>query len=173
MPWIASTEGSLNELAMRKLEERLETIPSPCTQALTTGDLKENGYALGTSKEVAEVWEWPGQKSETILQNFSEDDARYLRAKGAFTEPIARIKKALVQAFVNSVQHDFPVLDMLEFATLLSSDGVSEDRASPILLQAVLFVGSSHVDSHVIQDAGFESREEIRRTFYDRAKVSG
>lgn len=47
----------------------------------------------------------------------------------------------------------------------------SAGTLSPLLFQAVLFVGSSYCPLQVIEDMGFADRHAAKRRFYEKAKL--
>lgn len=64
-----------------------------------------------------------------------------------------------------------PVLDIVEFLTTIE---VREGMCNPIsllLFQAVMFTGTAFVDMQHLTNAGYTSRRDARKDFFQKARV--
>jgi hypothetical protein len=89
----------------------------------------------------------------------------YLAQGGAFTFPSNDVCEALLEAFFLWFHPCFPVLDRHVFFNSYITKTVS-----PLLFQAVLFVGATHCNEKTMKDLGYPDRQEARNTMYNHAK---
>ena len=89
----------------------------------------------------------------------------YLKKDGAFTYPSNDVCEALLGSYFEWFHPCFPILDRHTFFNSYISKTVS-----PLLLQAVLFVGATHCNEKVMRDLGFISRQDTRSEMYNRIK---
>lgn len=93
-------------------------------------------------------------------------DLAYLYAKGAFSLPPDETLNDLIEAYMERFHASYSILDKAEL------EKVHEDRKVPwILLHSLCFVGATFCDVSVIYRAGFKTRLEARRDYYEKAKV--
>jgi hypothetical protein len=83
----------------------------------------------------------------------------------AFTFPSDEICKVLFSAYFTWFHPCYPIIDRVSFSRLYQSKTIS-----PLLLQAVLFVGTSHCSEKTLRDVGVLDRHSARSDFYNRAK---
>ncbi|RDL38870.1 uncharacterized protein BP5553_03210 [Venustampulla echinocandica] len=89
----------------------------------------------------------------------------YLTQDGAFSFPSNDVCEVLFEAYFSWFHPCFPVLDRYQFF-----NSYITNTLSPILFQAVLFVGASHCNGAVMRNMGYSDRQEARNTLYNRAK---
>lgn len=89
----------------------------------------------------------------------------YLRKDGAFTYPSSDICEVLLGAYFEWFHPCFPILDRNAFFNAYITKTVS-----PLLFQAVLFVGATHCNEKVMRDLGFPSRQDTRNEMYNHIK---
>lgn len=99
-------------------------------------------------------------------------DATFLQNKGAFDLPNAELRNALLQAYLEFVDPTMPILEMNEFLTTVECQDGAFGKVSLLVLQAVMFAGSTFVDLAHLRRAGYQSRQQARKSFYQRARVS-
>lgn len=110
----------------------------------------------------------PKNKSSNPAPEQNSALASFLQQQGAFTIPAAETCYQLFRTYFDLVHPHYPILDRADFAEQYI------DVASPpsyLLLQSVLFMASGHCDLSILQSAGFSSRYQARKTFFQRAKV--
>jgi hypothetical protein len=88
-----------------------------------------------------------------------------LSREGAFSFPTPPICSSLLQAYFTWFQPCFPVLDRAVVSKAYTSRAIS-----PLLLQAMLFIGVSLCTDSVFSTTGFEDRFQAKFLFYSRAK---
>ncbi|KAI9924561.1 hypothetical protein MW887_006834 [Aspergillus wentii] len=97
------------------------------------------------------------------------DTYQFLDRKGAFRIPIAPVRGEILVAYIKWVHPLCPLFDLAEFL-----DDVVKSREgrfpSPLLYQAVLFAGSAFVDSCIVQEGGYTSRREMRKSLFEKTK---
>ena len=96
------------------------------------------------------------------------EDADFLSRKGALTVPKPELRDALIRSYIEFVHPLMPVLDLKEF---LACIGSGTGQVSLLLLQAVLFAGTSFVDIKQLRMLGFLTRKAARRAFFEKVKV--
>lgn len=100
----------------------------------------------------------------------SDEDLEYLDVKGVFKIPETKLCRELLTAFVEHVYPFLPVLDLDSFLhAVVRNDGV--EKTSLLLFHAVMFSAVAFVDSTHLHDAGFRSRIEARKHFFQKARV--
>ncbi|KAF3046777.1 hypothetical protein E8E11_008677 [Didymella keratinophila] len=88
-----------------------------------------------------------------------------LQAEGAFSFPPSDVRIALLEAFFQWFHPHFAVVDE---ADLWESH--RQGTISPLLLQALLFIGVIHCDELTLRNLGWGNRHRARYIFYIRAK---
>ncbi|KAK2043498.1 hypothetical protein LZ31DRAFT_468219 [Colletotrichum somersetense] len=91
---------------------------------------------------------------------------RYLRDEGALTFPDMQRCLPAVRAYFKWFHPCFPILNRTDIARRLVST-----KISPLLLQAMLFIGSTYCDDASIVAMGFKDRYEAKSVTYSRARV--
>lgn len=107
-----------------------------------------------------------------LPQDMTKEDAINLWTKGAMLVPENGFRNKLIQSYV---EHVHPSLPIVNLHSLLQSIDMGSQNIQPIslfLFQAILFTGTAFVDISDLQAAGFSTRKEARKAFYQRARVS-
>jgi hypothetical protein len=91
---------------------------------------------------------------------------RYLQEEGAFTFPCQTDAVSIFDAYIEWFHPCFPVLDRADTAHLLATG-----KLSPLLYQAIMFIGSTYCDESSVLRIGYRSRGEARAQLYDRARL--
>lgn len=89
----------------------------------------------------------------------------YLRADGAFSFPQATAVDDLLKAYFQWFHPCFAVVDEAD-----AWNQHRQGKLSPLLLQAMLFIGVLHCEERTLVDLGFGSRHKAKFIFYNRAK---
>ncbi|KAH6663506.1 fungal-specific transcription factor domain-containing protein [Halenospora varia] len=89
----------------------------------------------------------------------------FLTKDGAFSFPSNEVCEVLFEAYFSWFHPCFPILDRHNFFNSYITKTIS-----PLLFQAVLFVGASHCNQKVMRNLGYPDRQEARNTIYNRAK---
>lgn len=90
----------------------------------------------------------------------------YLNREEAFTFPEDRVTEVLLQAYFRWFHPCFPVVDASQVSRQYRSK-----KMSPMLLQAMLFIGTSYVPDDFFLSSGLSSRQDAKFHFYHRAKI--
>ncbi|KAF1816898.1 hypothetical protein P152DRAFT_3545 [Eremomyces bilateralis CBS 781.70] len=90
----------------------------------------------------------------------------YLRSEGAFTYPELQDSLQVLRAYFRWFHPCFPILDRSEIAGMVKSGEIS-----PLLYQAILFVGTSYCDEETVHRMGFRDRPEAKAKLYNRARL--
>ncbi|CAL5869940.1 uncharacterized protein PFLUO_LOCUS4173 [Penicillium psychrofluorescens] len=88
-----------------------------------------------------------------------------LTQEGALVFPSAAICDTLLEAYFEWFHPCFPVLDRRA-----AQNGYRESTISPLLVQAMLFIGVSLCSDSVLHTTGFNDRYQAKGIFYQRAK---
>lgn len=131
-----------------------------------------------STDQIPPVFTPPAQQSFTLPgfvrplpQRLDPLDAAFLQSKGAFDLPNLDLRHALLQAYVEFVDPSMPILEVNEFLTVVDCQDGAFGKVSLLVLQAVMFAGSTFVDLAHLRRAGFQSRQQARKSFYQRARV--
>ncbi|KAF2272569.1 uncharacterized protein EI97DRAFT_205549 [Westerdykella ornata] len=100
------------------------------------------------------------------------DEIAYLERKGALTVPKGTLRSELLRAYLDYVHPYMPLLDLHDFLTVIDQPDGSLGKVSLILFQAVMFAGSAFVDMHHLRAAGYGTRKEARKDFFQKTRVS-
>lgn len=100
------------------------------------------------------------------------DEVAYLEKKGALTLPDPGFRNELLRSYVEFVHPYMPLLDLQDFVSIVDQTDESAGRISLILFQAVMFAGSAFVDMSHLRKAGYSTRKEARKDFFQKARVS-
>ncbi|KAF2796166.1 cutinase transcription factor 1 alpha [Melanomma pulvis-pyrius CBS 109.77] len=99
------------------------------------------------------------------------DEVSYLEKKGALTIPKTTLRNEMLRAYVEFVHPYMPLLDLHDFLTVIDQPDGSLGKVSLILFQAVMFAGSAFVGMHHLRAAGYVSRKEARKDFFQKTRV--
>lgn len=99
------------------------------------------------------------------------EDVQYLDAKGVFDIPNAKLCQELLTVFVEHVYPFLPALDLESFLqAAIRNDGVKQINL--LLFHAVMFSATSFVRWTHLQQAGYQSRKDARRHFFQKTRVT-
>ncbi|PHH70548.1 hypothetical protein CDD82_7045 [Ophiocordyceps australis] len=102
----------------------------------------------------------------------SPSTLRYLRDEGALTLPELAACLPALQAYFSWFHPSFPIVDRADMSQrLLASSGASKFDMSPMLLNAMLFIGATYCDEATIVAMGFRNRSDAKRLLYTRARL--
>jgi len=99
------------------------------------------------------------------------DEIDFLEKKGALTVPSIGLRNELLRAYIEFVHPYMPLLELYDFVMIVESGSGVLGRISLILFQAVMFAGSAFVDMHHLHNAGYLSRKEARKDFFQKTRV--
>ncbi|PGG95620.1 hypothetical protein AJ79_09945 [Helicocarpus griseus UAMH5409] len=120
----------------------------------------------------------PTQRPRDSLPNFirplpakfQSDDIAYLEAKGALTIPGQGLRNELMKSYLQFVHPYMPLLELDDFLrTIARNDG--SRRMSLLLFQATMFAGTAFISMKHLAAAGYESRKDARKAFFQRARL--
>ncbi|KKZ63828.1 hypothetical protein EMCG_01933 [[Emmonsia] crescens] len=120
----------------------------------------------------------PAQQPKGWLPNFirplpakfQSGDIAYLESKGALAIPHQGLRNELMKSYLQFVHPYMPLLELDDFLrTLARNDG--SRRMSLLLFQAVMFAGTAFISMKHLVEAGYESRKEARKAFFQRARL--
>lgn len=100
------------------------------------------------------------------------DEVSYLEKKGALSLPKQPLRNEMLRAYVEFVHPYMPLLDLHDFLQAIDDPEGKFGKVSLILFQAVMFAGSAFVDMAQLQAAGYVTRKEARRDFFQKTRVS-
>lgn len=106
----------------------------------------------------------------------------YLKLHDALTLPSEDFQVELLKAYIEFAHGRLPVIDLADFLAIVkfgsqrNHDNTVQERSpanqvSLLLFQAVMFAAVGYVSTRVLQEAGFESRQIAKKTFFNRVKV--
>jgi len=99
------------------------------------------------------------------------DEISYLEKKGALTVPKGTLRSEMLRAYVEFVHPYMPLLDLFEFLNIIDKQDGSNGKVSLILFQAVMFAGSAFIDMQHLRTAGYTTRKEARKDFFQKTRI--
>lgn len=100
------------------------------------------------------------------------DEISYLEKKGALNVPRGNLRSEMLRAYVEFVHPYMPLIDLHDFLSIVDRRDGSKGKVSLILFQAVMFAGSAFVDMEHLRAAGYASRKDARKDFFQKTRVS-
>ncbi|KAI8288927.1 Cutinase transcription factor 1 beta [Colletotrichum sp. SAR11_240] len=100
------------------------------------------------------------------IKALAPEDVNYLRSKGAFTLPPARVREAMIRCYFHYVHPFAPIVDANEFIT-----EYEKGRKSLLLLWSMFIAAASFVDENLLTEDFYPSRRALKRGMYQRAKA--
>jgi hypothetical protein len=88
------------------------------------------------------------------------------------TVPKGTLRSQMLRAYVEFVHPYMPLLDLHDFLSVIDKPDGSNGKVSLILFQAVMFAGSAFVDMQYLRTAGYATRKEARKDFFQKTRVS-
>jgi hypothetical protein len=108
-------------------------------------------------KADALVPEWEAERRRARMQS--------LKAEGAFSFPPSDVRVSLLEAYFQWFHPHFAIVDEADLW-----EAHRQGTISPLLLQAMLFIGVIHCGESAISSLGWGNRHRARWMFYIRAK---
>jgi len=99
------------------------------------------------------------------------DEIAYLEKKGALTVPKGNLRGEMLRAYVEFVHPYMPLLDLHDFLSMVDKRDGSKGKVSLILFQAVMFAGSAFVDMEHLRTAGYATRKDARKDFFQKTRI--
>ncbi|TKA68816.1 hypothetical protein B0A49_05829 [Cryomyces minteri] len=103
-----------------------------------------------------------------LPQRIGLDEIFYLDRKGALTVPDLPLRNELLRSYAEYVHPFMPLLDLSDFLEAVEGDG---NLVSLLLFQCVMFAGTAFVDLRHLKNAGYASRREARKQFFQKTRL--
>lgn len=101
-------------------------------------------------------------------------DVCFLNQKGAFEVPDLSLRSALMRGYIENIHPWMPFLDLsLVYGSVQTCTGPDTPKISILLFQALMFAGCASSDIAELRRAGFSSRREARKVYFERVRVGG
>jgi hypothetical protein len=126
---------------------------------------------FGSLPQKASPGELP-QFIKPLPAKIGPDEIAYLEKKGALTVPRGTLRSEMLRAYVEFVHPYMPLLDLHDFLTMIDRRDGRKGQVSLILFQAVMFAGSAFVDMEHLRTAGYATRKDARKDFFQKTRVS-
>lgn len=107
-----------------------------------------------------------------LPERINPDDADFLRRKGALDIHDNTFRNELLKCFIRWVYPWSPVVSLDHVVRTISGGNTNGNKMSLLLFQAMMFAGAGFADLAVLRSAGFSSRKDARKHFFNRCKVS-
>ena len=105
-----------------------------------------------------------------LPDRFGNDDITYLQNKGALTIPNVELRNELIRCYAEVIHPFMPLLDLHDFvATIDCKDG--SKQVGLLLFQSVMFAGVASVNIRHLENAGYTSRRDARRDFFNKTRL--
>ncbi|KIN03242.1 hypothetical protein OIDMADRAFT_64116, partial [Oidiodendron maius Zn] len=107
----------------------------------------------------------------SVPKRIGEKDLEYLRKEGVFSLPGTRLRNQLLKAYIDYVHGYIPVLGLNDFLSIIHSEDTGGKKLSLLLFNAVMFAGSTCIKLKCLQEAGFATRKQARRHFWQKTRL--
>lgn len=105
-----------------------------------------------------------------LHSRLTADDILYLEKKGALAVPAEPLRDELLRCYAEFVHPYMPLLDLHEVVGIIDrNDGTQS--ISLLLFQAMMFAGIATVDMRYLKQAGYETRRDARREFFQKTRL--
>jgi hypothetical protein len=101
---------------------------------------------------------------------FGQDDITYLRKKGVLAIPDQELRNELLRSYAEYMHPFMPLLDWHEFVRIIDQNNGAQS-VSLLLFQAVMFTGTATVEMRLLKAAGYSTRREARRDFFNKTRL--
>lgn len=108
---------------------------------------------------------------DPLPARLSDDDITYLSRKGALAIPPVQLRNALLKSYVECVHPFLPLIELERLLMIIEYDDSAKGSISLLLFQSILFAASAFVPAEFISAAGYLSRKEARKTYFEKARV--
>lgn len=105
-----------------------------------------------------------------VPSRLGQDEVVFLEKKGALTIPDTPLRDALLKNYAEYVHPYMPLLNLQEFVGVIDRNDGSQ-TVSLLLFQSVMFAAVATVDIRILQSAGYATRRDARRDFYQKTRV--
>ena len=105
-----------------------------------------------------------------VPPRLGQDDIIYLEKKGALTIPPTPLRDALLKEYAEFVNPYMPLLNFHEVVGIIDRNDGSQ-TISLLLFQAMMFAGVATVDMRYLKSAGYATRRDARREFFQKTRV--
>jgi hypothetical protein len=174
--WEDQTTGHRLNLSMQSLNRRLSftnnvqaSSPFPVLQNSPLSP--DSQYFSPTALKFRAVATLP-YFIKPLPPRIGPEEVAYLEMKGVLTLPSITLRNELLRAYIEFVHPYMPLLDLYEFLLIIESGNGALGRVSLILYQAVMFAGSAFVEMQYLHSAGYSSRKQARKDFFQKTRVS-
>ncbi|KAK0973522.1 hypothetical protein LTR54_017329 [Friedmanniomyces endolithicus] len=101
----------------------------------------------------------------------TQEDLRYLHSKGALSTPEGNFRDELLKCYIEYVYPYMPTVELHSLLCIIDTGTGESGQVSLLLLQAIMFAGTTFVDMASLQAAGYKTRRAARKASYERVKV--
>lgn len=104
--------------------------------------------------------------------NLLPEAVQYLHVMGALAVPAIPLQNALLQTYVEYINPCMPLMDLQNFLNIVYCRHGRNGQTSLLLFQSVMFAATAFVDVKYLREAGYKTRKEARKEFYQKIRVS-
>jgi hypothetical protein len=110
------------------------------------------------------------QYVKPLPSRLSTEDILYLEKKGALSIPAVPLRDELLRCYVEFIYPYMPLVNVHELVQIIDrNDG--NQSVSLLLFQAIMFAGVAAADMRFLKAAGFETRRDARRDFFQKTRL--
>ncbi|KAI1610757.1 fungal-specific transcription factor domain-containing protein [Exophiala viscosa] len=143
-----------------------QTVPPSHTSLRLSRHLASRSSSASSGPCVSDLPAWV----KPLPSSMAEEDVEYLQVKGALTLPDAELLDACLRSYFQNVQPLFPIVNPFDILSIVKGTK-TDDKLSLLLLQALIFVGSTWVDVRLVRRIGFLSRKAFRRSVHQKLRL--
>jgi len=105
-----------------------------------------------------------------IPTRLGNDETTFLEKKGALAIPPEPLRNALLKSYAEFVHPYMPLLNLHEIVEIIDQNSGTES-ISLLLFQATMFSGVATVEMRFLRAAGYSSRKDARRQFFQKVRL--
>lgn len=106
-----------------------------------------------------------------VPTSMSRDDVDYLRRKGAFSIPEPQLRDQCLLGYLRNVHPVYPLVDFNTVQSIVGGTSNSNEKMSLLLLQALIFAGSTWADVRLVRRSGYLTRKALRQELHQRIRL--
>ncbi|KAH7113238.1 fungal-specific transcription factor domain-containing protein [Dendryphion nanum] len=157
-PTTESTDHEDDSAVFLGESSSLRYVPNEQKSELPNPKRPRFRHSIANAKEMGSLMaSWEVERRKKRIESLHQD--------GAFVFPQASLREELLNAYFQWFHPHFSIVDELDIR-----EAHSKKSLSPLLLQAMLFIGAIHCDENVLRNLRLGNRHRAKFIFFSKAK---
>ena len=86
--------------------------------------------------------------------------------------PDTNLRNELLRSYIEYCHPFMPLIDLHDFLKIVNAIDGGAGKVSLFTFSAIMFVGTAYVDFSHLQKAGYNTRKEARKDFFQKTRVN-